>query len=87
MLDIPSHHFYFQGLSDPKKKYKKEARKSPPKKGTTDFSRRRLIVITEFGKGEVSIALLRHTKPVELVEELDGEMEVKVGEDEEKVPH
>ena len=45
------------------------------------------ILNTKFSKGEVSIALRRHTKPVELVEELDGEMEEEVDEDEEKVPH
>ena len=45
------------------------------------------ILNTKFSKGEVSIALRRHTKPVELVEELDGEMEEEVGDDEEKVPH
>lgn len=37
---------------------------------------------TKFCKGVVSIALGRHAKPVELVEELDGEMEVEVDEDE-----
>ena len=53
-------------------------------KGRKPVSR---ILNTKFSKGEVSIALRRHTKPVELVEELDGEMEEEVDEDEEKVPH
>ena len=61
--------------------------KNPTKKGPRIFLAERSALNTKFGEGEVSIALLRHAKPVELVEQLDGEMEVQVDEDKQKVPH